>query len=350
MSAVHKKNSAIMVSSRIRLARNLAHTRFVNAADELLLGKVRKQCADAISKLPKFKGGSFFEIENLTPFQRQMLEERNYASKELADSTAKTGVFISKDESCSAMINEEDHLRIQSFAKGLNLSKIWKLVNSVDDGIEKRLEYAFSSEYGYLTACPTNVGTGMRASVMMQLSALTLSGLMEKIVRGVNQLGMVVRGADGEGSDSFGAYYQISNQQTLGMSELDIIERMTKIAKKIAEFEINARYKLLEERPLFLEDRIERSRAILSSCRLISTAEALGHLADLRMASDMGILESDCVEFIDMIMTEVRPAHLKMKFSLPSNASSDERDAARAKFIKLYISEIPALKPLKRGR
>lgn len=347
MPLFQKKNSAIYISSRIRLARNLAHTRFVNSADDNLLEDIRSKCADALAKVQKFKGGKFYAMETLESSQRHMLEEKHWASKELADAgVSKMGLYVSKDETCSAMINEEDHLRFQSISSGLSLGKIWRTINSVDTSAERFLEYAFSPEYGYLTACPTNVGTGMRASVMMHLSGLTHIGEIERVVRGLNQLGMVVRGASGEGSDSYGAFYQLSNQQTLGISEDEIVKKISKFAKKLAEFEINARYKLLEDRPLFLADKIERARAVLASCRLISASEAIGHLANLRMASDMGLLDGDCTELLDSLITSVKPAHLREIFSLPSEVSADIRDAARAKYLKQHIGKIPVLRKL----
>lgn len=336
-----RQNSRIAITSRIRLARNLAGHRFSNSASREEMLEIFHACATALEKVKKFKGGSFFNIAEISGFTRELLLEDRAISRELAENTGAKAVFVSKDKNTSAMINEEDHLRIQMISKGMSLTSIWRSINLLDDAIEERLEFAFSSNYGYLTACPTNVGTGMRASVMLHLPALVISEQMDKIVRGVNQLGMVVRGANGEGSDSYGAFFQLSNQQTLGISEVDIVKKITKFAKLISGFEINARKKLRQDNSIFLEDKIERARATLCACRLIDTAEATTCLSHLRMAVDMGMFDGGdaLIDMLDELALKIRPSHLQAEFN-SLDCTAPERDKMRAKFLNREISAL----------
>lgn len=339
---IHRKNSAIVMTSRIRLARNLAHTRFSNAASCGELAEVFEKCADALSKTGKFKGGRLVKMSEISDFGKSMLVEERHATRELAGATENAGVYISKDGAASAMINEEDHLRILAVAKGQRLNALWRTVNSIDDAVEERLEYAFSPNFGYLTACPTNVGTGMRASVMLHLPALSLGGQIEKIVRGLNQLGMVVRGANGEGSDSYGAFFQLSNQQTLGISEEEIIAKIAKFTDKLVEFETNARLKTMQQTPVVIVDKIARSVAILKNCKLIDTAEAVSLLSNIRMAADMGFCKSagDVIEDVDNAILDIQPAHLQDKFNIRESEAS-ERDAVRAAYLNTFAAGLP---------
>jgi len=336
-------NSAIFMMSRIRLARNLAGEKFSNAAGARQLEAIYRKCSDALVKVRRLKDGKVSRMEELTPFARDMLVEDRTVSKELADGGTGKGAFISKDGSAAVMINEEDHLRIQVIARGNALPALWRSVNALDDAIEEHVEYAFSADCGYQTACPTNVGTGMRASLMMHLPALVLTDQMDKIIRGVNQLGMVVRGANGEGSDSFGAIFQLSNQQTLGMTEADIVKKISRFGKKIAEFETNARLKLEQDKPLILADKFSRARAVLESCRMIDTAEAMSCLSNLRLASDMGFLGgAETIELIDSLFLDIQPSHLQLRFGI-HDASPAERDALRASLLNSQARALPKL-------
>ena len=342
-----KNNSRIAITSRIRLARNLAGHKFANAASREEMGEILRVCAEALGKTRKFKNGAFFNMSEISDISRELLFEDRAISRELAENTDFKAVFVSKDKNTSAMINEEDHLRIQTMSAGLSLGSIWRSINLLDDAIEEHLEFAFSSNYGYLTACPTNVGTGMRASVMLHLPALVMSEQMDKIVRGVNQLGMVVRGANGEGSDSYGAFFHLSNQQTLGISESNIVKKITRFAKRLSDFEVNARKKLGQDNPKFLEDKIERARAVLCACKLIDTAEATACLSHLRMAVDMGLFEGGdgLIDSIDGLILKIRPSHLQSEFkSFDSTAS--ERDEMRARLLNREISALFGKKKL----
>lgn len=341
---IHKKNSAVIMTSRIRLARNLAGLRFSNAADSADLSRVFEKCAAALAKTRKFKGGTLVKMSEISDFGKGILLEERHATHELVRASEHAGVFISKDGTASAMINEEDHLRIQAVAKGQCLNAIWRVVNAIDDSVEADVEYAFGENIGYLTACPTNVGTGMRASLMMHLPALVISEQIEKIVRGLNQLGMVMRGANGEGSDSYGAFFQLSNQQTLGMSEGDIIKKIIKFGGKLVEFETNARLKLLQQNPIVLVDKFSRSIAILKNCKLIDTAEAISLLSNIRLAADMGFCKNptSVIESVDAAMLDVQPSHLQQKFNI-RESEAGERDAVRASFLNGFADKLPEI-------
>ena len=344
-STEHKKNSSIIMTSRIRLARNVAGMRFANSASPDELTKIYDICFNALSKVRQLKNRVSVKMSEISELGRSMLIEDKLISRELPAGSPASGVCYSTDNHLSAMINEEDHLRIQALGNGMCLKTLWRKLNATDDAIEKNIEYAFSDDFGYLTACPTNVGTGMRASLMMHLPALALTEQMEKIARGLNQLGMVVRGADGEGSDSYGAFFQISNQQTLGMSEDDIIKKIIKFGDKVCEFEINARLKLWQDSPIILQDKISRAIAILKNCKLIDTAEAMEYLSTLRLCADMGLMQDAtyAINMLDEVMLDIKPAHIQRKFNI-REIDSQERDKVRASYLNSVVKSLPKLK------
>jgi len=218
-------------------------------------------CREAVGASAPMKRALSVAVEELGELEKQILVERHLISRELSGSVQGSAVLISKDQSFSVMVNEEDHLRIQILRAGFQLKKAWTTINEFDTALEDNLDFAFSPTLGYLTACPTNLGTGMRGSAMMHLPALVMAGQMEKIVRAVNQLGMVVRGLFGEGSDASGSIFQISNQTTLGESEEEIIKRLNSALQSIIEHELNAREKLLEADAGKVFDKVGRPTA-----------------------------------------------------------------------------------------
>lgn len=331
---------AIFISSRIRLARNIAGEDFTTILSDEGKAEVFNRACEALSKVRRFSGGIFFDADALAGLNGQLLAEGNMVSRELLAASGPRGVFISKDSSASVMINEEDHLRIQIMARGLCLESLWRKIDSLDDAIERNLPYAFSERYGYLTACPTNVGTGIRASVMMHLTGLAMTGDMERVTRGLSQFGFVARGASGEGSEPVGAFYQISNQQTLGFQESAMVEKITNICAKIATFEENARLRLLESTPEVLYDKIARARAVVDSCRLITSAEACECLSALRLAADLGFMPAKSKLLIDDLLLGIRPAHLKLLYAKGKSIDSMERDILRAKVLKAAFKDV----------
>lgn len=330
---------AIFISSRIRLARNIAGEFFGERNSASGRREILQMCMGAIGGLKKFSSGSFLNLAELGKNDRDILVERNMISRELADASDARGVYLSADSSASVMINEEDHLRIQVLERGLCLESLWKKIDSIDNQIEKKLPYAYSDRYGYLTACPSNTGTGLRASVMMHLIGLSLSEQMDAVIRGLTHMGIVARGPRGEGSAPIGGMYQISNQRTLGFSEYEMIGQITEICAKLGEFEWNARLKLLEDRPEFVCDKIARSWAVLESCRMISGSEAYEHLCMLRFAADLGLMPTKNKIVIDSMIMETKPANLMRDFG-HVEMDSDERDILRAKVLKSGLKSL----------
>jgi protein arginine kinase len=267
-------------------------------------------------------------VSELTELEKQMLVERHLISRELSGSAAGSGVVINKDQTVSVMINEEDHLRIQVLRSGFQLKKAWNVINALDTELEGRLDYAFSPRLGYLTACPTNLGTALRASAMMHLPALVIAGQMEKVVRAVNQLGMVVRGLFGEGSDASGSIFQISNQTTLGESEEAIIKRLGSVLESIVEHELNARAKLLETDPNKIFDKIGRAYGILQNSHQLTSTEAMNLLSLLRLGIDLSVFPEETRAVIDRLFIETQPGHIQN--SARHDLESNQRDVLRA--------------------
>lgn len=336
-----RKASPVVLSTRIRLARNLAMVPFPGSADVSQRCDILSQCEEIIGSMPVMERGVFFDIESLSKLEKETLVERHLISRELCDSEKGSGVFIRKDQSCSIMINEEDHLRIQFIKSGFNLKSAWKQINAFDTELDRSLDVAFSKEFGYLTACPTNLGTGLRASVMMHLPGLFLSGHMERVVRAVNQLGITVRGLFGEGSDATGHIFQISNQQTLGETEEAIIERLGGVLKTIIDQEVNARFKHLEDKRSALLDKIGRAYGILQNAHELTSNEAMNHLSLIRLAVDFNLLPEANRADVDRLFIECQPGHVQ--YVAQSGIAAEERDVVRASKIR---EEFRKLQPL----
>lgn len=324
----------VIVSSRIRLARNLSDAKFISSASKDELQNVYQTVCNALKNTKKGKGAKIFAMSDLTESERLFLLECRLISKELCENkNGVGGVFMSKNLDCVVMVNEEDHLRIQSIQQGLSLDKIWQKLDEFDSELEGKLSYAFSEKYGYLTGCPSNAGTGMRASVMLHLPALEMSDLIEKIARGLAQLGIVIRGANGEGSESLGSMYQLSNQRTIGLSEAEIIAKVTEMAKKVESFELDARKKLLKDTPAVLFDKIGRAWGKLLYCELINSAEALECLSAVRLGFAMGYFAKNKAKIVNFLMLGVQCAHLMCEAAC-YDMTGEERDIFRALYIK----------------
>lgn len=331
----------IVLSTRIRLARNLATEAFPGWADATQRAGVLDRCLDNLSQLHAFKNGLFLQISDLTELEKQVLVERRLVSRELIESADGSGVYIAPSQQLAVMVNEEDHLRIQSMRSGFNFRKAWEEADGIDNEIEEHLDYAFSDDFGYLTACPTNVGTGLRASAMLHLPGLVMREHMDKVVRMVNQLGLAVRGSLGEGSEATGSIFQISNQQTLGESEEQIIRRLINILHAIIEQETNARGILLEKQPGFLLDKIGRAYGILRNGHLLSSQEAVNLLSFMRLAVDLGMLPGEKRAHIDRLTMEVQPGHVQC--SANADIEPDRRDQLRATRIREQFASFPTL-------
>ncbi len=331
----------VVLSTRIRLARNLAEYPFPGWAQRQQRYKVLEACETAIQSLPIMQESQGLDIDDLNDIERQVLVERRMISRELSSSEQASAVIMSKDQSCAIMINEEDHLRIQVVCNGFHFDKIWPIADQVDTALEQKLEYAFSDELGYLTACPTNVGTGLRASVMMHLPALVIANQMEKVIRGMNQIGIAVRGIAGEGSDASGSFFQISNQQTLGESEEAILKRLTKLFQSIIQSELNARAKLLEDDYNRLTDKIFRGFGLLKNSFIMSSSEAMNLLSLMRLAVDFGMLPEKERAGIDRLFIQCQPAHVQFNCLQTGLEPSEEtRDMLRAHALSTHFSRI----------
>jgi protein arginine kinase len=248
---------------------------------------------------------------------------------------------VKKGLGCSIMINEEDHMRIQMVRRGVDLENLWKNVDAIDTAIEEKLDYAFSDKFGYLTACPTNLGTGMRASAMMHLPGLCLAGHMEQVIRTVGELGLAVRGHFGEGTEATGSIFQISNQQTLGEDEGTIIRRLENVLSAVIEQELNAREKLLEEKGDKFLDKIGRARGILQNGHLLSSEEAMDHLSLIRLAADMGMIPASWRDVADRLLVETQPGHMQVRAG--EEIDPAKRDAIRAKIMREEFAQMPTL-------
>lgn len=326
----------IVLSTRIRLARNLRGKNFTRRASESQRREILKQLIAAAESSDYLKGSLLVELEKVSGLDRQFLEERRLISRELSP-RLQGAVIVSEREVISLSINEEDHLRMQVLQSGLRLFNCWRLIDRVDSELGEKLDYEFSPVLGYLTACPTNVGTGMRASVMVHLPALVLNKQIGQILRAVGKLGLTVRGVYGEGTEAEGNLFQISNQVTLGKSEEEIIRNLEKIIEKIITRERDARRVLLEDKSPRLEDRIYRARGILRNARLISSQETINLLSGLRMGVDLGILSGISRGSVNQLFIRIQPAHLQKLAG--KSLSPEERDLLRAKLIREKLSD-----------
>jgi len=329
--------SDIVVSSRIRLARNLAGHRFVSRCDDKEKQSILQDLKETILSLRELGDIAFIDIAGGSVIERDLLIERQLISRNLAIGRGPRGVVIAENELFAAQINEEDHLRLSVLAAGLALDKCWEQINRIDDSIGKKIEYAFSPRYGFLTACPTNLGTGIRVSVMMHLPALKITDQLKKLFESAKDMNLTVRGLFGEGTEAVGDFFQISNQVTLGIREEKIVEDFqTLIIPKIVEYERIARDRLLVKDANVLDDKIARALAILKSAKLISSHEAMFLLSNLRMGINMGRIKEISINTINELFLLTQPAHLQMNKGQPLNA--EQRDVLRAETLRAKLN------------
>ena len=327
------KESDVVVSSRIRLARNLKDTNFVNNSKKEDLEKVLKKLENVTESIGYVL--KFIRLKDIDDLTKMCLIEKHIISPDFALNNIDVGaILINEEENICIMVNEEDHIRIQVFSSGLDLEHLLNLINEIDFAMSGMISYAFSDKYGYLTACPTNVGTGLRASVMVHLPGLTQSGNVGKILEIVNNFGMNIRGVYGEGSDTKGDLYQISNKQSIGIQEKDIINNIKIIVEKIIEQERSAR-KMLAKNYIDLEDKVYRAYGILLNCRKISSQECEKLLSYVKLGTDLGIIKELNDLKIKKLELYTKPANLQRY----TNKILDgfDRDIQRAEVIKNII-------------
>jgi protein arginine kinase len=327
--------SDIVISSRIRLARNVHDLPFPHLVNDSQFADILERLKPFVTNQTARSSGHRFtmhRLRDLPPLDRQVLVEKHLISPQHARNAEHAAVILRGDEAVSILINEEDHLRIQCLYPALQLDEAWHLASNVDDLLERNLDYAFSPSRGYLTACPTNTGTGLRASVMLHLPALVMSNQAGRLYSDIVKLGFMVRGIYGEGTEALGNIFQFSNQVTLGRSEPEIVENLRTITERIIEQERAGRETLLREMKSQLEDRVWRAYGILTNAHLLSSSEAVQLLSDVRLGKDLGLLKGLTSFGITEVLVITRPGYLQ---KLAGRAlSAAERDAQRARMVR----------------
>lgn len=328
----------VVVSSRVRLARNLAGMPFLPKCDMRQKAEILERLRVAILACDFGTKLTYVDVAKVTPLDRALLTERHLISTHHASSDSPRGVIISDNETVSLMINEEDHLRMQVLRSGLQLNEAFDEITRIDDALEKVLNYAFSASYGYLTACPTNVGTGLRVSVMLHLPALKLTGELDRALRAARDMKLAVRGLYGEGTDALGDFFQISNQLTLGRSEKDIVEEfLSVIVPELLNYERKARQALMAHDAIDIEDKIFRAMAILQSARKITSKETMYRLSMIRLGVYLGKITTLDLKAVNELSLLAQPAHLQKV--LGRELSDDERQKVRADFLRQKLGK-----------
>ncbi len=332
--------SDIVISSRIRLARNLAAFPFTSRASTAQKAEIEGMLRERVTRLEISPRLSYLGIPSLSPLDRQFLVERQLISRELAAAEGPRGVALGSTETVSLMVNEEDHLRLQVMRSGFALDEAWQDIDRVDDLLEQRVTYAFSEEFGYLTACPTNVGTGMRASVMLHLPAMEFTRQIEKVFRALQKINLAVRGLYGEGSRASGHFYQISNQVTLGKSEPQILKEIREVIPNIINYEREARKALVRDMRQVLHDKVSRAYGTLCSATMMTSEETMNLLSSVRLGINLGLLEELSIPAINELFIHTQPAHLQKLMG--TALDGEERNAARARYLRNKLRDLGA--------
>lgn len=333
-------DSDVVISSRVRLARNLEHYPFSPKITEEQAVSLVNEVKAITPALSELEHRQFYScnISTLSDIDKLAMVERHIVSPLLADKNQTTGLILSEDETVSVMINEEDHLRIQAIVGGLNLESAYQEADLIDDIAYEKLHFAYDEKYGYLTACPTNVGTGMRASCMVCLPALSSARLIQKLIEEVGKYGVTIRGIYGEGTKSLGNIYQISNQKTLGTSESEIIENLKRIVSQVVKQERRRREYLISVNANEIEDQVYRSYGVLKYARQISSDDAMMLLSQIKFGADCGLIKFSKDFNIHKLMMGVQPGCLQ--WTLGKNVGSISRDQSRAEYIRKELPEL----------
>jgi protein arginine kinase len=324
--------SDVVLSTRVRLARNLADQKFPCCASDSEADGVRERVLSAMSKSNYLTGALVLRMEDVDPITRRVLVERHLISAAFAEDGAGRAAVAGEGELISAMVNEEDHLRLQCIHSGLAPVDTWRLVERIDSELERNLHYAFNSDWGYLTACPTNVGTGIRVSVLAHLAGLSRTGRISGVLKSISKLGLSVRGFYGEGSAAQGGFFQISNQTTLGQSEEDIANTVERVAGKLVSLERDAREEFRSADEQLLEDEVWRARGLLSSARLVSSSEVMELASSMRLGVVLGMIDAPDLAAINQLLVVTQPGHLSR--GRGESATARDRDVARADLVR----------------
>ncbi len=328
----------IVVSSRIRYARNLKKHKFPIILDKKESDEIFRKISEIIESKDIYSKKFFhFKTSNIPNLEKKMLIERHIISPALIKNQGISGFIMSNDEKISIMINEEDHLRLQVLSSGLNLKECLKKADELDSILDEKLEYAYHKQFGYITACPTNLGTGIRASSMIHLPGLVMTGRLERLLNTISKFGISVRGVYGEGSKSLGNLFQISNQTTLGNDEKTIVEKVEKIAMQIVNKEKEARQYLLDENKIEIEDRVYRSYGVLTNAKIISTDEAVKLLSLVKLGVDLDLIENYNKINFNKLFIEIQS--MNIQYEAREELNERERDIKRAEIIKRTFSK-----------
>ncbi len=325
-------DSEIVISSRVRFARNLSGIPFTHWASQQQRRQVLKTVKSALDSNNYFKKSLFLKVDELAAVDKQFLVEKRLISRELASGSDSKAVDISDKEIFSIMVNEEDHLRMQVMQSGLNLEEALRLMDTVDNDLAGKLNYAYDANWGYLTACPTNVGTGMRASVMLHLPALVMGKRVKGVLMSIAKLNLAVRGLYGEGTEAAGNFFQVSNQVTLGHSEQEIVDNLQRVIRQIIDYEQGARDNLFSNSRTALEDKIWRAYGVLSNAYIITSKETIDLLSIVRLGVNLKIISNLDIKTINELFIITQPAHLQKLEGKELNPQ--ERDVKRAEIIK----------------
>lgn len=335
--------SKTVVSTRVRLARNLEGYPFPShLKDEKQAKEIIRLVSSGLSRVDGFNQPDEFKLyymDKISEEEAVSLKENHLISPKLIQNRRYSAALINSDKSVSIMINEEDHLREQCIVKGLELRPAYEAMSQIDARISSSMKFAFDEQFGYLTACPTNLGTGLRASVMFFLPALTINGIMPKMIRSISRLGLTVRGIYGEGSEAEGYMYQISNEVTLGVSEEEILSSVEDVVKKVCALEENERNVLKGgASALDLRDNCMRSFGILTNCARLSTSELIKLAANVKLGACLGYINLENVSLIDDLVIKMRPSNITA--AAQRRLSSVERDVYRAEAVSKYLRKI----------
>lgn len=338
---LHKKNewlkgtgpkSNIVISSRVRLARNFEGFPFLSMAKPSVRDEILKVAHALIGKSKFLKGATYFAMKDLSELDRQFLVERHLMSPEHMVKHESKALIIDEKEIVSIMVNEEDHLRIQVLQSGFNLMEVWRMIDEIDNDLSQNCNFAFSTRWGYLTACPTNTGTGLRGSVMLHLPALVITKQLDKVYQAISKLGLTIRGLYGEGTEASGDFLQVSNQVTLGHSETELLDNIERIINKIITRENSTRNMLMTKNKEEITDKIWRAYGTLKSARIITSKETIALLSVIRLGVDVQILKNIDIQDMNELFILTQPAHLQKLEG--RSLSADERDYKRAELIR----------------
>lgn len=330
-------DNMVVLSSRVRLARNISDCIYPSAATSDKREQVIGYFKSVQSRSKTLSNGQFLKASELSSLDRDFLVERHMMSPTFMKENHSSALYINEDENASIMINEEDHLRIQALSPGLNTDDSLKMAGAIENELGNYLEYDYDADFGFLTACPTNVGTGLRASVLIHLPGLVITKDIDRIIGKISKMGVVVRGFYGEGTDVLGNLFQISNQKTLGVSEKETLDLVTNVTRSIIENETAARERLMEEAPNQIEDKIWRAFGILKYARVLTSEEVMNLLSAVRLGVALGVIDTVKIPLINEILLLSQPAHLQKFYD--EEMSGDHRDFVRAEMVREKLNK-----------